>query len=173
VTCPRLRVSPRRSRRRLRRQTGAASVEFAIVATLVLIPLLFGVISFGIGFAQKVTLTSAVRDGARFGSVNIFAAANDAPRTCKDVVDATRANAKTVGMTGGQVKVTVRRGSVGVCSAEGASYSGSPTTPACMDAADTDNLSVTAEFTGRITIPLVLSKPVALKSTGVYRCEYN
>lgn len=50
--------------RRLRRERGAAVVEFAICAVLFL-GLIYGSISFGVVFWVKHTLTSAASEGAR------------------------------------------------------------------------------------------------------------
>lgn len=54
--------------RRFRRDDGAAAVEFALVLPLLLI-LVFGIIDFGRLMYTANTLTSAVREGARFASV--------------------------------------------------------------------------------------------------------
>ncbi|MGH3115221.1 MAG: TadE family protein, partial [Gaiellaceae bacterium] len=55
---------PRRSPHK--RQQGQTMTEFALVLPLLAL-LLFGVIQFGIVFHQYVTLTDAVRAGARQG----------------------------------------------------------------------------------------------------------
>jgi hypothetical protein len=55
-------------RRFLRREHGAATVEFAIVAIL-LLTLVFGIIEFGILMFDKHVLTNASREGARAGVV--------------------------------------------------------------------------------------------------------
>lgn len=55
--------------RRLRkREEGAAAVEFAIVATLLML-LVFGVIEFGLWIAQYESMSSAAREGARVAAV--------------------------------------------------------------------------------------------------------
>ena len=59
-------LSPHRIRRPSER--GQTLTEFALVLPLVAL-LLFGVIQFGIVFHQYVTLTDAVRAGARQGAV--------------------------------------------------------------------------------------------------------
>jgi Flp pilus assembly protein TadG len=59
-------LSPHRIRRH--RERGQTLTEFALVLPLVAL-LLFGVIQFGIVFHQYVTLTDAVRAGARQGAV--------------------------------------------------------------------------------------------------------
>jgi Flp pilus assembly protein TadG len=55
-------------RLKLRRENGAAAVEFAIVAS-VLVMLVFGVIEFGLGFWQVQNLRAATREGARVAAV--------------------------------------------------------------------------------------------------------
>jgi Flp pilus assembly protein TadG len=55
-------------RRRICREDGAAAIEFALVLPLLLI-LVFGIIDFGRLLFTANTLTSAVREGARFASV--------------------------------------------------------------------------------------------------------
>jgi Flp pilus assembly protein TadG len=58
------------SRRKLgRRQDGQAMVEFVIVAPILLL-LVFGLVQFGILFNNYVTLTDAVRTGARQAAVS-------------------------------------------------------------------------------------------------------
>jgi Flp pilus assembly protein TadG len=59
-------ISPHRIPRRNER--GQTLTEFALVLPLIAV-LLFGVIQFGIVFHQYVTLTDAVRAGARQGAV--------------------------------------------------------------------------------------------------------
>ncbi|MGH9895513.1 MAG: TadE/TadG family type IV pilus assembly protein [bacterium] len=52
----------------MRREQGQALTEFALILPL-LVVLLFGIIQFGIAFNNYVTLTDAVRAGARQGAV--------------------------------------------------------------------------------------------------------
>jgi Flp pilus assembly protein TadG len=59
-------------RHRRSREDGQALVEFALVLPLLAL-VLFGVIQFGIAFNNYVTLTDAVRTGARTASVSRFA----------------------------------------------------------------------------------------------------
>ena len=53
--------------RRCREQRGAAAVEFALVAPLLLM-LLVGIITFGLAYNEKLALSNAIREGARFGA---------------------------------------------------------------------------------------------------------
>lgn len=63
-----------RLRRRASGQRGAAVVEFAI-ASMVLLVLLFGIISYGYMLSFKQGLTQAAAEGARAGAVGSDAAA--------------------------------------------------------------------------------------------------
>ncbi len=60
-----------RRRARQRRDDGASAVEFALVAP-VLFLILFGIIDYGIWFADSISARQAVRDGARRGVVENF-----------------------------------------------------------------------------------------------------
>jgi Flp pilus assembly protein TadG len=55
-------------RTRLRREEGAAAVEFALIVG-VLCMLLFGMLQFGLAFFQLQNLRAAAREGARIGAV--------------------------------------------------------------------------------------------------------
>ncbi len=55
-------------KRKLKREDGAAAVEFAIVFPL-LIVLVFGIIEFSVALYDKAMITNASREGARAGIV--------------------------------------------------------------------------------------------------------
>ena len=61
-------MNHRRNRIQFRAQNGQTMTEFALVLPLLAL-LLFGVIQFGIAFNNYITLTDAVRAGARKGAV--------------------------------------------------------------------------------------------------------
>ena len=64
-----LRLDSGPSRARFFRDTRAAAlVEFAIVASLLLV-LVFGMVDYGRYFLVRTNLTNAVREGARYGAV--------------------------------------------------------------------------------------------------------
>ena len=50
-------------------ERGAAMVEFALVAGVIFIPLVFGTIEFGRLISAKTTITAAAREGVRFAIV--------------------------------------------------------------------------------------------------------
>lgn len=60
-------------RARQRSERGAAAVEFALVAPFVLL-LLFGMVTTGFAYSDHLSITNAVREGARFGSTADFTA---------------------------------------------------------------------------------------------------
>ena len=57
-----------RARTRPARERGAAAVEFALVLTL-LVPLLFGIIDYGIWFADSLAVRQGVHEAVRLGVV--------------------------------------------------------------------------------------------------------
>jgi hypothetical protein len=63
-----------------RRDTGAAAVEFALVAS-VLIVLVFGIVDFGWLFNRTTLITNATREGAREGAVTRTGATASAAAT--------------------------------------------------------------------------------------------
>ena len=74
-----------RNRIRFRNERGQTMTEFALVLPILAV-LLFGVIQFGIVFNNYVTLTDAVRAGARKGAVGRFSStpANDVQTAVKN-----------------------------------------------------------------------------------------
>ncbi len=62
---------PPRTDRRARDGRGAAAVEFALLAPL-LITLLFGIVSGGITYYRGVSVNNAAREAARFGSTLVI-----------------------------------------------------------------------------------------------------
>ncbi|GAC1440589.1 MAG: hypothetical protein NVS3B26_10220 [Mycobacteriales bacterium] len=130
-----------------RRDQGAAAVEFALVLP-VLILVLFGIIEFGIAFAQELSLNAGAREGARLGVV---------PGTdCAGVTAATQSAAATISLPGSNVVVTV---------GSGCSGSSAPCT------VRGDPLVVTAATNFTINIPVWGTQTVTLTGKGEYRCE--
>lgn len=136
-------------------------MEFAIIAPLLII-LVFGIISFGVVFGQQLALGNAAREASRSGVVE--------GRTCANVAAAAQDAANTIGMSGANVTVTVKRGAT---AAAATNVCGSATASPCKGSAVGDSLYVQLGFTTKVMIPLVLDENVALKSDGVFRCEYS
>jgi Flp pilus assembly protein TadG len=154
-----------------RGESGASAVELALVMP-VLVMLVFGIVAFGQVLAQQATLSSAVRSGARYGSVNIYAG----DHTCKAVMDRTRDNAISLGMNKDAVAVTVKRDNTTVCSVAANTTTGTFPDPPCKvsPAPSTPaKLTVTASYDAKPMIPLIPMPTIGLSSVGEYQCEYN
>jgi Flp pilus assembly protein TadG len=61
----------RRGGRWTRRERGAAAVEFALIS-VVLVPLVFGIIEYGLWFNDSLNVRQGVREAARAGVVKSF-----------------------------------------------------------------------------------------------------
>jgi Flp pilus assembly protein TadG len=155
-----------RVRAAARRDDGASAVEFALVLPLLVI-LVFGIIAFGIIFAQQLALGNAAREGARAGVVP--------QRTCGQILAQTQAVASTVAMTGTDVSVTVTRTGGATRCPTGTSYSAAQAAVVpCAGSASGDEIKVVTGFTSRLVIPLVFADPsFDLTGVGVFRCEFT
>lgn len=54
--------------KRWRHEAGQATVELALLASLLVMPLVFGLVEMGFLFSTHLTLSAATREGARMGS---------------------------------------------------------------------------------------------------------
>lgn len=154
---------------RRREEQGAAAVEFALVAPI-LFMLVFGIIGFGMVFAQELSLGNGARQGARAGVV--------ANATCKDIYDETRSGSQTINLDPSALKVLVYRGSseptpsqTPLCDSSDSSLDG---TVPCAGSSPGDNLYVYADFDSIVTVPLVpMSHTFPLQGKGTFRCEFS
>ena len=152
----------RRIHERKHDQSGAAAVEFALVMPVLMV-LVFGVISFGVIFAQKLALGNGAREAARYAVVE--------GRTCDQVEAAARDAANTIAMSGEQVGVQVRRG-VSEAMATDACSNGSASP--CAVSGVGDSIFVELTFGSELIIPLVVAdSDFELSGTGVFRCEFS
>jgi Flp pilus assembly protein TadG len=135
---------------------GAAAVEFALVVPVLLL-VVFGIITFGIIFAQQLALGNAARQGARFGAVG--------SHTCADIEAETKSNVTTLGMLPDDVTITVTRDG-------GFSCDDATATP-CAGSTPGDNVHVEAAFISEPLVPMVLVSEVDLSSEGTFRCEFS
>jgi Flp pilus assembly protein TadG len=151
--------------RRRRTETGASAVELALVMPLFVL-LLFGIIAFGIVFAQKLALGNATRQAARFGVV--------ADRTCADISQQVKdAAAGTIAMNTSTIGVTVKRGAT-AATATSACASATATTKPCAGSAPNDSLFVTTTFNAKLMIPLATQiNNFPISGQGVFRCEFS
>jgi len=179
VRSPLSALRPQRRTRTTTQDEGAAAVEFALIVP-VLVIFLFGIIEFGILFAQQLSLSNAARQGARYGVVANYDASNNPTSTCLNIVNEVRNNAATIGMAASGVNVKVASPAANGSCPDTSTLPLSSWTQAqqniqpCVGTSPGDSITVTATFNGHLVIPLVLANPTfKLTSTGVYRCEYQ
>lgn len=161
-------MSPDPTKRSSGEERGAAALEFALVAPI-FIMLLFGVISFGLVFAQQLALSNGARQAARAGVVTGV--------TCKQIYAQARDASGTVGMSSGSVTVTITRGATETAASGttpcGASPASSSTQP-CKGSAAGDSLYVKTSFKSQLIIPPFIYKSrFPISSTGAYECEFS
>ncbi|HET7387892.1 MAG TPA: TadE/TadG family type IV pilus assembly protein [Nocardioidaceae bacterium] len=162
-----MRARTHSGRQRAGQESGAAAVEFAIIMPI-LFSLVFGIIGFGMIFAQQLSLGNGARQGSRFGVVD--------GHSCQDVVDETQNASETVNMSASDVDVTMKLGtsesSASPICANAATMS---TDEPCETSADGDNLYVYAAYESPVTVPLLPMKGPTfhLQSVGVFRCEFT
>jgi Flp pilus assembly protein TadG len=154
-----------------RDEDGASAVEFALVVPL-LTMLVFGIIAFGIVFAQSLALSNSARQAARSGVIE--------GTTCDQIVDLAKDSTDTIAMDGDDVDVTVSAGSaeataVAVCGAPSApSFSGTGSTQPCKDQPTGTNVYVRLDYTSELILPLVVvDDDFDLAGKGVFRCEFS
>ena len=170
------RAMPGRPGEGRRDDDGAAAVEFALVV-VPLILLVFGIIAFGIVFAQQLALNNSAREAARWGVVRTVD--GGAGRDCRDVLAAARVSAGAIGMDPVEVGVTVSRAGATVCgvaagTALPSSGTGYTTRPCAGSGSGTsDQLEVITSFQSAVVVPLLPLPTFDLRGTGVFRCEYS
>ena len=142
-------------------QRGAAAVEFALVVPFLLL-IVFGIIVYGMVFAQSLSLSNAARQAARSGVIE--------GTTCDQVISLSHDAAGTMGMSGSAASVSVQRGPdrahlTAVCSGGGS-------TQPCKSQPVGTNIYVTLTYDTDPVVPFV-PVPSTLTGDGVYRCEFS
>jgi Flp pilus assembly protein TadG len=175
------RVTGPLARRRRADDRGAAAVEFALTV-IPLLMIVFGVIHFGFAMAQKASLNSSVRAGARYGSVNLYNSIAD-PHSCAKTITRAKDGISTLGMSANAVNFNVYRGAdqtaavaAGpLCTQATSASSPEGLKPPCKGGTDSDNLYVIATYTSNLLgVPFTgISKTINFQSVGAYRCEYT
>lgn len=137
-------------RNKVRREDGAAAVEFALVVGLLAI-LVFGLLEYGLAFWQVQNLRAATREGARVAAVR---------GTTGDIQTAMQ-NASTGSLTGGE-SFSVTPG--GGCTED---TSGDQVT------VELNNASLSGAVQGAFEISIPFLPPFTLDPTlsGTFRCE--
>lgn len=160
-------------RRTERSERGAAVVEFALLVP-VLCMLLFGIISFGIIFANDLAMGNGAREAARFGVVD--------GRTCTNLFTDARDASSSINVTQTAVQVTVYRGATKaaakaaapICSVSFANSATNGSVKPCQGSASGDVLYVLVEYHAKLVIPLAVVDPdFPVSGEGVFRCEFS
>ena len=151
----------RRGRRR-DAERGASALEFALVLP-VLITLVFGIIGFGVLFAQQLSLSNASRQAARFGAVD--------GQTCDSITAEARNVASTIAMSGSSVGVLITRGTTPPTAATPSACASGATEP-CAGSSAGQNVYVRTTFTSTMVVPF-MQPTFDLTATGAFRCEFS
>lgn len=168
-----------RMKPRKRRDDGAAAVELALVLPILLL-LVFGIISFGIVFAQQLAVNNGVREGVRTAVV----AGNTSQQTCGQVLSSIQAaSGPTIGMSTNDVKVQVQRVSSTTGAVQFTCFAAPTKTPTggntntrvCASNTTENSIKAVTEYETRLLtgLPFMTSPTFTLKATAVYRCEFS
>ena len=170
------RRSPSLGRRSRAPERGAAAVEFALVIPL-LITLVFGIIAFGVVFAQQLALSNAAREAARLGSVNLYDGGAGSPHDCQAVVETAREAIDALAVDPVNVSVDIARDGVTVCRADvGSTTASNPAATPCTGGLVTSQLQVSLEYRSELLVPVPVpgvGDAVELGAKGAFRCEYS
>src|SRR5215470_9165028 len=90
-----------RAAKRRHEERGASAVEFALVVPFLLL-IVFGIIVYGMVFAQSLSLSNSARQAARSGVIS--------GTTCAQITALAHDAAGTIGMSGAATTVSVNRG---------------------------------------------------------------
>ncbi|MEO8107934.1 MAG: TadE/TadG family type IV pilus assembly protein, partial [Actinomycetes bacterium] len=168
-----------RFRPKRRSDEGAAAVELALVLPILLL-LVFGIISFGILFAQQLAVNNGVRQGVRTAVV----AGNISQQTCGQVLTGIQsASGPTIGMSTNDIRVQVQRvSSTNTSSVQFTCFSSPTKTPTggnintrvCESNTTENSIKAVATYDTKLLtgLPFMTSPNFTLTSTAVYRCEF-
>jgi Flp pilus assembly protein TadG len=150
-----------RPRGRRTDERGASAVEFALVVPFLLL-IVFGIIVYGMVFAQSLSLSNSARQAARSGVIS--------GTTCDQITTLAHDAADTIGMNGADTTVTIKRGLTK--STASSACAGGGTTQPCKTQAIGTNVYVTLTYDTDPIVPFV-PVPSTLTGGGVFRCEFQ
>jgi Flp pilus assembly protein TadG len=159
---PRLTL-PGRRRPGVRDESGASAVEFALVVPFLLL-IVFGIIVYGMVFAQSLSLSNAARQASRSGVVE--------GTTCAQIITLSHDAAGTMGMDGSAAAVTITRGPDETTAKSNPVCVGGAGNPPCKGTTAGTNVYVTLTYDTDPVVPFV-PVPSKLRGLGVYRCEFS
>jgi Flp pilus assembly protein TadG len=158
-------------RARLRRQDGAAAVEFALIVG-VLAMLLFGMLQFGLAFFELQNLRAASREGARIGAVgaDVTTIKQKVADSSTGAIPATSGAIVAQYTINGTTWTTVSSGRVCPAKAQ------QTTDSADRVSIDLNSSALPANLVDIFTLNIPLLPPISLRDAtieGVFRCEGN
>jgi Flp pilus assembly protein TadG len=154
-------MAARQKTLRTREERGAEAVEFALVMPVLML-VVFGIITYGMVFAQSLSLSNAARQASRSGVVQ--------GTTCDQITTLAHDASGTMGMNGSAASVSIRRGTSDLTAT--AACGGGGTTQPCTTQPIGTNIYVTLTYAPSPIVPLV-PIPSQLTGKGVYRCEFQ
>ena len=169
-----MQTSPR-NRMPLHRESGAAATEFALILPI-FVMLIGGIMTFGIVFAQQLSLGNAARQTARQSVVSSSPACGTgqaAGNAGTDLTGQAKSDASTVWLNPPNVVVTIKRAttkptaaswSSGTCSGAAAK--------ACDGSTPGDNVYVRLQYTSQLNLPF-MQPTFNLEAIGAFRCEFT
>jgi Flp pilus assembly protein TadG len=158
-------------RNRLRRQDGAAAVEFALIVS-VLVMLLFGMLQFGLAFFQLQNLRAAAREGARIGAVeaDVTAVKSRVQEASNNAIDSSSGALQVLYTSDGTNWNTVASGRA--CPPKNQQTTNS----AVRVQIDLASSSLSPGLQDIFTVNIPLMPPISLRNapvSGDFRCEGN
>lgn len=167
--------------RRLREERGASAVEFAIIASLLLL-ILFGTVTFGLVFNRYQGLQASAREGARIGSLPATTRTQVIDRI-RDSVSVIQSSAISAGsctpgslsLENGCVRVYAKQMPTATCpgaSCTEVSSGSSSQTPCGAAYPGTDkSIVVQVYYRTKIDIPLWSSPQMTMGGSAEFKCE--
>lgn len=129
-----------------------------------LLLIVFGIIVYGMVFAQSLSLSNAARQAARSGVID--------GTTCSQIIQLSHDAAGTMGMTGSAATVTITRGPDASTAKTNPVCTGSTPPPPCKGTTPGTNVYVTLTYDTDPVVPFI-PVPSKLTGNGVYRCEFS
>ena len=167
--------------KRIREERGASAVEFAFVASLLLM-ILFGTITFGLVFNRYQGLQSAAREGARIGSLSASTRTEIVDRVRESVsiiapsaISSDACAPGSLAVENGCVRIYAKQRPAATC--PGAQCvevtSGSTSQTPCGAAYSGTDKSVVVDvfYRTRIDIPLWASPVMTVSGGAEFKCE--
>lgn len=155
------------------RESGAAAMEFALIMP-VFVLLLSGIMTFGIVFAQQLSLANAARQTARQSVVSSSPACGTgqaAGNAGTDLTGQAKSDSSTIWLNPPSVVVAIKRDTATPSSWSSGTCSGA-SARACDGSTPGDNVYVRLQYTSQLNLPFV-QPTFNLEAIGAFRCEFT